>query len=138
MSLALCRSYTTNQRQSIDSMDNSPLLPRPIHIDSSKLQKGQRLADKVPDDTNKNRVMYLMTQYHALNLLVSRHQLYLVENSKKSMSRLRAPSRRLTICQISSYEGTLRSSCRGTYLSRSTLDAVRSTPLVTRGARKRS
>ncbi|KAG1808816.1 hypothetical protein EV424DRAFT_1350185 [Suillus variegatus] len=36
-------------------MDNSPLLPRPIHIDSSKLQKGQRLADKVPDDTNKNR-----------------------------------------------------------------------------------
>ncbi|KAG2093122.1 uncharacterized protein F5147DRAFT_721512 [Suillus discolor] len=35
-------------------MDNSPLLPRPIHIDS-KLQKGQRLGDKVPDDTNKNR-----------------------------------------------------------------------------------
>ncbi|KAG2345867.1 hypothetical protein BDR05DRAFT_94117 [Suillus weaverae] len=37
-------------------MDNSPLLPRPIHIDSSKLQKGQRVGDKVPvDDTNKNR-----------------------------------------------------------------------------------
>ncbi|KAG2754926.1 hypothetical protein P692DRAFT_201127779 [Suillus brevipes Sb2] len=43
-------------------MDNSPLLPRPIHIDSSKPHKGQRAADKVPvDDTNKNRVICLMT-----------------------------------------------------------------------------
>ncbi|KAG1747985.1 uncharacterized protein EDB91DRAFT_52843 [Suillus paluster] len=38
-------------------MDNSPIPPRPIHIDSSKLQKGQRAGDKVPgDDTTKNRV----------------------------------------------------------------------------------
>lgn len=37
-------------------MDNSPPLPRPIHVDSPKLQKGQRIGDKVPvDDTNKNR-----------------------------------------------------------------------------------
>ncbi|KAG2143816.1 uncharacterized protein EDB93DRAFT_1105144 [Suillus bovinus] len=36
-------------------MDNSPLPPRPIHIDS-KMQKGQRVGDKVPvDDTNKAR-----------------------------------------------------------------------------------
>ncbi|KAG2137665.1 hypothetical protein BD769DRAFT_1435314 [Suillus cothurnatus] len=34
-------------------MDNSPLLQRPIHIDSSK---GQRVGDKLPvDDTSKNR-----------------------------------------------------------------------------------
>ncbi|KAG1812810.1 uncharacterized protein BJ212DRAFT_433005 [Suillus subaureus] len=37
-------------------MDNSPLMPRPIQVDSSKPQKGQRVGDKVPaDDTNKNR-----------------------------------------------------------------------------------
>ncbi|KAG2144261.1 hypothetical protein DEU56DRAFT_790840 [Suillus clintonianus] len=39
-------------------MDNSPIPPRPIHIDSSKLQKGQRVGDRVPgDDTNKNRTI---------------------------------------------------------------------------------
>ncbi|KAG1747989.1 uncharacterized protein EDB91DRAFT_1245444 [Suillus paluster] len=36
-------------------MDNSPVPPRPIHIDNSKIQKGQR-TDKVPaDDTTKNK-----------------------------------------------------------------------------------
>ncbi|KAG1857394.1 hypothetical protein DFJ58DRAFT_783594 [Suillus subalutaceus] len=56
-------------------MDNSPLLPRPIHIDSSKLQKGQRGGDKVPvDDIHKNRVTYLITVHSPADSLFARFQ----------------------------------------------------------------